>query len=63
MAACTWCGGEVSDDTGPCPLSFECPTCRAKPGTWCKRPSEHKAAQLHAARLALEFKPRAEQLE
>lgn len=52
---CEFCGGEVAVDAGPCPLSFECPTCHAKPGEWCKRPSEHRAAQLHADRRDLEF--------
>lgn len=52
---CKWCGGEVSADAGPCPLSFTCPTCHAKPGEWCKRPSEHRAPELHADRLDLEF--------
>jgi hypothetical protein len=52
---CKWCKGDVAVDAGPCPLSFECPTCHAKPGQWCKRPSEHEAAELHADRLDLEF--------
>jgi hypothetical protein len=52
---CEFCGGEVAVDAGPCPLSFECPTCHSKPGEWCKRPSEHRAAQLHVGRLDLEF--------
>ncbi len=51
---CEWCGGEVPVDAGPCPLSLECPTCKAKPGQWCGRPSEHRAAQLHRARVDLE---------
>jgi hypothetical protein len=45
----------VAADAGPCPLSFTCPTCHAKPGEWCKRPSEHRATELHADRLELEF--------
>jgi len=52
---CRWCGGQVPLDAGPCPLSFACPTCQAEPGQWCKRPSERKAAELHAARRDLEF--------
>jgi hypothetical protein len=56
VATCKWCGAALSESAGPCPLSFECPTCQAKPGKWCKRPSEHRAQSLHADRLALEFK-------
>lgn len=52
---CKWCGGRVAADAGPCPLSFKCPSCQAKPGEWCKRPSEHRASKLHADRLKLEF--------
>jgi len=52
---CEWCKGEVSADAGPCPYSFECPSCHAKPGQKCKRPSGHEAAEMHAERLALEF--------
>lgn len=55
MRTCEWCGGEVADDVGPCPLSFECPTCHAPPGSKCKRPSEHEAAEMHVARRDLEF--------
>lgn len=51
---CEWCGGEVAVDAGPCPLSLQCPTCKAQPGQWCRRPSEHRAAQLHRARVDLE---------
>lgn len=52
---CEWCKGDVAADAGPCPLSFKCPHCQAKPGEWCKRPSEHRSESLHADRLALEF--------
>jgi hypothetical protein len=52
---CEWCGGEVANDAGPCPYSFKCPSCHAKPGQKCKRPSGHEAAEMHAERLALEF--------
>lgn len=32
-------------------LAVACPSCQAKVGVWCKRPSGHKAfAQLHAPR-------------
>lgn len=50
---CEWCGATVSADEGPCPKSFECPTCYAKPGSPCMRPSGHRADRLHADRLAL----------
>lgn len=30
-----------------------CMTCDAKPGTFCQRPSQHKAAEYHAARASL----------
>ena len=32
-------------------LAVACPDCHQRPGSWCKRPSEHKAMDLHAARL------------
>jgi len=32
-------------------LGQKCPTCYAAPGTWCKRPSGHRAMDLHRARL------------
>jgi hypothetical protein len=51
---CEHCG-EVPASAGPCPRSFTCPSCQAKPGEWCKRPSEHRAPSMHAERLALEF--------
>lgn len=28
-------------------LAVACTDCRAKPGSWCKRPSGHKAADFH----------------
>lgn len=49
---CVWCGADVSGDEGPCPRSFECPTCKAKPGSPCRRPSGHNCT-MHAGRLAL----------
>lgn len=51
---CEWCDGQVAEDAGPCPYSFECPTCGAKPGSKCKRPSGHEAAEVHRARIDLE---------
>ena len=33
-------------------MAAPCPDCRAAPGTWCRRPSDHRAAALHAARRA-----------
>lgn len=49
-AVCEWCGAEA-DVTTTCPKSIACPTCKAQPGHPCKRPSGHKAAQLHADRV------------
>jgi hypothetical protein len=43
----------VDEDEGPCPRSFECPTCQAKPGRPCMRPSGHQAPEMHVDRLAL----------
>lgn len=54
---CRWCKSNVSGSAGPCPLSFECPTCYAKPGQKCQRPSGHEASDLHVDRLKLEFEP------
>ena len=34
-------------------LAVACPTCGAKRGVWCRRPSGHKASHLHRARGAL----------
>lgn len=31
-------------------LEIACPSCRAKPGSQCRRPSGHRAAQYHAER-------------
>lgn len=31
-------------------LAVGCPTCRAAVGRWCKRPSGHRAMDLHKAR-------------
>ncbi|AUH35663.1 hypothetical protein CUV01_18875 (plasmid) [Paracoccus tegillarcae] len=33
-------------------LAVPCPTCRASIGAWCKRPSGHRAADLHDERGA-----------
>ncbi|WP_300043324.1 hypothetical protein [uncultured Paracoccus sp.] len=33
-------------------LAVPCPTCAAAAGAWCRRPSGHKAAQLHNERRA-----------
>jgi hypothetical protein len=49
---CEWCGGEA-DPATTCPRSVECPLCHAGPGHPCKRPSGHRAAQLHAPRIEL----------
>lgn len=34
-------------------LLVPCPTCRARAGSKCKRPSEHETAEPHAARKQL----------
>ncbi|SFY43283.1 hypothetical protein SAMN04244548_04648 [Paracoccus pantotrophus] len=31
-------------------LAVACPACGAAAGTWCRRPSGHRAADLHRAR-------------
>jgi NMD protein affecting ribosome stability and mRNA decay len=31
-------------------LAVKCPHCSAKPGSWCIRPSNHKATELHLDR-------------
>jgi hypothetical protein len=33
--------------------AVECPTCKAKPGQWCLRPSEHRAQHIHKSRREL----------
>lgn len=47
---CWWCDGEAIVGT-TCPRSIACPTCGAKRGAPCVRPSGHRAAELHAARI------------
>ena len=34
----------------PLMLDVECPSCHAKPGSWCVRPSGHRASDIHADR-------------
>lgn len=46
---CNWCGGDA-DPTTACPKSIVCPTCAAKPGESCRRPSGHRASTMHASR-------------
>lgn len=48
--ACRWCGG-LADPSTTCPRSIECPHCHAGPGAPCKRPSGHRAAELHGDRI------------
>ena len=31
-------------------IAVPCPDCRAAPGTWCRRPSGHRAPKLHMVR-------------
>ncbi len=33
-------------------LAVACPVCGQQAGTWCRRPSGHKATELHASRGA-----------
>lgn len=45
--SCSRCGEEWPDH----PVTrVPCPTCKARAGTWCKRPSGHRAAELHVER-------------
>jgi len=48
---CPYCGSDTADPDSTCPKSIPCPTCRAKSGRRCKRPSGHPAQRLHAARI------------
>jgi hypothetical protein len=47
---CTRC---APDHWRPCPHAFRCPACGANPWAACKRPSGHKAQELHSSRVAL----------
>lgn len=49
---CPLCGHDAVKGT-VCPLSIMCPDCKVGPGSWCKRPSDHGATQLHKARWML----------
>ncbi len=33
-------------------LAVRCPSCGSAPGVWCRRPSGHRASDLHAERGA-----------
>ena len=33
-------------------LAVRCPACQSAPGLWCRRPSGHRASDLHAERSA-----------
>lgn len=48
---CEWCPGEA-DPRSVCPWSLTCPTCAAKPGQRCRRPSGHAGqfVPMHAPR-------------
>ena len=46
---CEWCDGITRGDV--CPRSLECPTCSAKAGLSCKRPSGHRASEIHFERI------------
>jgi len=44
---CSRCGEEWPDH----PVTrVPCPTCRARAGAWCRRPSGHRAHELHVDR-------------
>lgn len=62
---CAWCNGDVDADAGPCPLSFECPTCLAPRGQQCMRPSGHSGpfVETHVARRDLEYAAKAERAQ
>lgn len=44
---CGRCGQEWPRDPA---VEVPCPVCGAAAGRWCRRPSGHKAMDLHAAR-------------
>jgi hypothetical protein len=46
---CEWCGGFAVRGS-KCPMAVVCPTCAAGRGQPCRRPSEHRAAKMHAPR-------------
>jgi hypothetical protein len=46
---CTWCAA-MTPEGSVCPRAIPCPTCGRGPGQWCRRPSGHDAAELHAPR-------------
>lgn len=46
--SCRWCGGNAPEDS--CPKGLTCPRCGAQPGQSCKRPSGHRASELHRQR-------------
>ena len=48
---CKYCDGFSRGDT--CYKAVACPTCKAGVGKSCLRPSAHRAAQIHADRVAL----------
>ena len=47
---CGHCGASTVGET--CPWSLRCPGCGAGPGSPCRRPSGHNAAELHTGRVA-----------
>ena len=46
---CEWCDGTTRGDV--CPKSLECPTCSVAAGLSCKRPSGHRASEIHTQRI------------
>lgn len=49
LELCARCGVHVHKGT-TCPKSIGCPVCKASPNAPCKRPSGHRAAEMHAPR-------------
>jgi hypothetical protein len=50
---CEWCNGTSRGDV--CPRSLDCPECLSKAGLSCKRPSGHRASEIHKARITAAF--------
>ena len=50
LELCPHCGGEAVPGS-TCPRACLCPTCGARPGSPCRRPSDHRADGMHAARI------------
>jgi len=51
-STCEWCGSTDAEVGTVCPKAIRCPRCGAGTGQSCRRPSGHRAMQLHAQRIA-----------